>query len=247
MIQWRATCDLCTLWQRFGRAARDFGIEAIALFLVEPMYFDETREEKAARKLTRDLKSRKKQNEHERRTITNLGKRKRNASVGQDLSPREAPIMPAPQAPSTAILHMRFISTTFATSSLTAVPIQTPPLETPDGDAGEDAVSEDDGPSTMANRAGESANENVEKDRQAIYAGLGSPVEEKKGQKRKKKDGTELEPAMDDMINAGSESVGRTFKCFRAPPALLFGNTDFGKLFHALRSYLLTLMLIRSF
>ncbi|KIM36196.1 hypothetical protein M413DRAFT_78603, partial [Hebeloma cylindrosporum] len=53
VIQWRATCDLCTLWQRFGRAARDFEIEAIALFLVEPMYFDETKEEKAARKAAR--------------------------------------------------------------------------------------------------------------------------------------------------------------------------------------------------
>ncbi|KAF8135272.1 P-loop containing nucleoside triphosphate hydrolase protein, partial [Mycena galopus ATCC 62051] len=50
VIQWRATCDMCTLWQRFGRGARDPKCEAIALFLVEPMYFDETKVEKAARK-----------------------------------------------------------------------------------------------------------------------------------------------------------------------------------------------------
>ncbi|KAJ7308703.1 hypothetical protein DFH08DRAFT_630396, partial [Mycena albidolilacea] len=39
-IQWRATCDMCTLWQHFGHSAQDPRCEAIALFLVEPMYFD---------------------------------------------------------------------------------------------------------------------------------------------------------------------------------------------------------------
>jgi hypothetical protein len=38
----------------------------------------------------------------------------------------------------------------------------------------------------------------------------------------KKKDGNELEPAMDDLINAGSGN-GR-FRCFRDPPTLYFGN-----------------------
>jgi ATP-dependent DNA helicase RecQ len=246
VIQWRATCDLCTLWQRFGRAARDFEIEAIALFLVEPMYFDETKEEKAARKLARDLKTQEKGKERKRGTTTNLGKRKRSNGVGQNLSSSgiTAPIIPtdnlnSPALPSVASdLRARFMTTTF-TPSLTASSTQDMPLnsgllatiELLHSDAEEDEPSEDDEPITTANGTLASA---YEKDRQAVYAGFGNSVGEKKTRKRKKKDGTELEPAMDDMINAGSESAGRTFKCFRAPPTLLFGNADFGEQFLSL-------------
>ncbi|KAJ7182545.1 hypothetical protein C8R43DRAFT_849396, partial [Mycena crocata] len=53
VIQWQASCDMCMLWQRFGRGARNPKCEAIALFLVEPMYFDQTKEEKAACKSKR--------------------------------------------------------------------------------------------------------------------------------------------------------------------------------------------------
>jgi hypothetical protein len=35
---------MCTLWQRFGQGARDPALTAIALFLVEPGYFDDIRE-----------------------------------------------------------------------------------------------------------------------------------------------------------------------------------------------------------
>jgi hypothetical protein len=48
IIQWRATCDMCTLWQRFSCAARDLKLTAKALFLVEPKHFDEVRAAKAA-------------------------------------------------------------------------------------------------------------------------------------------------------------------------------------------------------
>ncbi|CDO76692.1 hypothetical protein BN946_scf184975.g1 [Trametes cinnabarina] len=48
VIQWRPTCDLNTLWQRFGRAARDPSKEALAVLLVDAKYFDEEKE--AARK-----------------------------------------------------------------------------------------------------------------------------------------------------------------------------------------------------
>ena len=35
VVQWKATCDLCTLWQRFGRAARGADQEATAILFVE--------------------------------------------------------------------------------------------------------------------------------------------------------------------------------------------------------------------
>ncbi|KAF8214390.1 P-loop containing nucleoside triphosphate hydrolase protein, partial [Mycena galopus ATCC 62051] len=40
VIQWKSTCDMCTLWQRLGRAARALNLVAIGLFLVEPKRFD---------------------------------------------------------------------------------------------------------------------------------------------------------------------------------------------------------------
>ena len=35
VVQWKATCTLCTLWQRFGRGARGNGYRATAILLVE--------------------------------------------------------------------------------------------------------------------------------------------------------------------------------------------------------------------
>jgi hypothetical protein len=59
-----------------------------------------------------------------------------------------------------------------------------------------------------------------------IYAeGTGKQLVESKG--HKKKDGTELKPAMDDMINAGSGNTW--FKCFHQPPTLYFGNDKIGR------------------
>ena len=49
VIQWKATCDLCTLWQRFGRAARGAGQEATAILFVEKKDTDEERALKAVR------------------------------------------------------------------------------------------------------------------------------------------------------------------------------------------------------
>ncbi|KAI0038956.1 P-loop containing nucleoside triphosphate hydrolase protein, partial [Auriscalpium vulgare] len=50
VIQWRATCNLATLWQRFGRGARDLALTARALFLVEPKHFDDEKAKQVARK-----------------------------------------------------------------------------------------------------------------------------------------------------------------------------------------------------
>ncbi|OCH92649.1 hypothetical protein OBBRIDRAFT_703822, partial [Obba rivulosa] len=43
VVQWKMTCNLDALWQRFGRAARDLAMHAIAVLLVEARYFDETK------------------------------------------------------------------------------------------------------------------------------------------------------------------------------------------------------------
>lgn len=55
VIQWRATCDMCTLWQRFGRAARDLELDAIAILFVEPSRTDGNKEAKEVRKEKCDI------------------------------------------------------------------------------------------------------------------------------------------------------------------------------------------------
>ena len=46
VIQWKVTCDLCILWQRFGRAARDKSLQSTALLLVESKDCDRVEEKK---------------------------------------------------------------------------------------------------------------------------------------------------------------------------------------------------------
>lgn len=49
VIQWKATCDLCTLWQHFGRVAHGPGEVGTAIFLVEKKDTAEERVAKAGR------------------------------------------------------------------------------------------------------------------------------------------------------------------------------------------------------
>ncbi|KAG2743438.1 P-loop containing nucleoside triphosphate hydrolase protein, partial [Suillus brevipes Sb2] len=41
VIQWRATCNLSTLWQRWGRAARDKQLQGTAILFAEKEHFDD--------------------------------------------------------------------------------------------------------------------------------------------------------------------------------------------------------------
>ncbi|KAI0052949.1 P-loop containing nucleoside triphosphate hydrolase protein, partial [Auriscalpium vulgare] len=47
IIQWKATCNLATLWQRFGRGARNPLLTAKVLFLVEPKHFEDEKAKRA--------------------------------------------------------------------------------------------------------------------------------------------------------------------------------------------------------
>lgn len=40
VVQWKVTCDLSSLWQRFGRGGRGQDTQAVAILLVEKKYFD---------------------------------------------------------------------------------------------------------------------------------------------------------------------------------------------------------------
>jgi superfamily II DNA helicase RecQ len=49
VVQWKATCDMCTLWQQFGRGGRGSGETATAILLVEKKDTEEERQSKAER------------------------------------------------------------------------------------------------------------------------------------------------------------------------------------------------------
>ena len=53
VVQWRATCTVSTLWQRFGRAGRDRALDTTAILLAEKEFFDEEKEKKGARQQAR--------------------------------------------------------------------------------------------------------------------------------------------------------------------------------------------------
>jgi hypothetical protein len=55
---------MCTLWQRFGRAARDMALDAIAILFVESSRTDAKKEEKEARREKREVAKRKVNESH---------------------------------------------------------------------------------------------------------------------------------------------------------------------------------------
>ncbi|KAI0674174.1 P-loop containing nucleoside triphosphate hydrolase protein [Trametes maxima] len=75
VVQWKVTCDLDSLWQRFGRAARGPGREAVAVLLAEPKYFDEERA--AAEKRAEARAEKRKEGELKKATAAEQRKRKR--------------------------------------------------------------------------------------------------------------------------------------------------------------------------
>ncbi len=56
IIQWRTTCSMDTLQQRFGRGARSSSVEAYAILFAEAKYFDDERERLELARQERALK-----------------------------------------------------------------------------------------------------------------------------------------------------------------------------------------------
>ncbi|CDO74559.1 hypothetical protein BN946_scf184632.g16 [Trametes cinnabarina] len=80
VVQWKTTCDLDSLWQRFGRAARGPGTNAVAVLLAEPKFFDEERA--AAAKRAEKRAGKKREEELNRAVASEQAKRKRSETVG---------------------------------------------------------------------------------------------------------------------------------------------------------------------
>jgi superfamily II DNA/RNA helicase len=60
VVQWRLRCNICTLWQRIGRAARDQSLQGTGLIFVDKAHFDDVKEarehSKSLRKARKHIK-----------------------------------------------------------------------------------------------------------------------------------------------------------------------------------------------
>ena len=204
IIQWKATCDLCTLWQRFGRAVRDMRLEGKALFLVEPKYFDTTKKTRAdaAKERKRKAAQREAGNPHpaKRARTTKGSKPTKQAPEG----PVVQPILQEGQAEGSMADVEEESECTSAETNQAMSDTQT---RLPEGST---AIPDD------TSRAA------FEALRRVAYAEV--PKTERKRTKWKV---DEIEPALDDMINAASR---QDIRCFRLPVIVNFAQRKSGRL-----------------
>ena len=108
VVQWKATCDLCTLWQRFGRAARGADQEATAILFVEKKDTNEERVLKAGRAAQRLAKKNESVTGQKRKAGTQLtsGTSKRQ-TLGECTNHKEPTSHSAPENVPTELREQR--------------------------------------------------------------------------------------------------------------------------------------------
>ncbi|KAJ7254282.1 P-loop containing nucleoside triphosphate hydrolase protein [Mycena rebaudengoi] len=195
VIQWRSTCDMCSLWQRLGRAARALSLTAQGLFFVEPKRFDANIAKAEARALKRAEATKK------RKHLVD--------SPDQPAAKRVALVVPgAPDVPHPSPVTVVPMA---ATAAPDAADDTTDPNDIPD-------ASPD--PDSLPTRPTMSL-EDYRAERRAVYDAI--VVQEAVWKKQTKKKGADrVEPALDDFINAGTRQPG--MPCYREPAMIFFGN-----------------------
>ena len=200
IIQWRASCDLCTLWQHFGRAVRDLKLQGRVLFLVESKYFDATKKAKV------DAAAELKRKAVEREAGKGPPKKRARTSKGAHDTSKEATeegVMVIERwSNGDAVVHVPS-----ATDTETAPSTQTGPSNT-SSDVVSDVAQLDD-----------AARQLVEAERRTEYEKI-PKVERKRGIRKVE----EIEPALDDMINAKDHPV----RCSRWPLVVYFRQNKNG-------------------
>ena len=192
IIQWRASCDLCTLWQRFGRAVRDLKLQGRALFLVEPKYFDAAKRAKADAELKRKAAEREAGKAPPRkRSRTSKGACDSSKEVGEATNADD--VVDRPLAADTETASNTQSGPSNATSSIVS---SAPQLD-------------------------DAARQLLEAEQRAEYEKI--PKVERKRGVRKVED---IEPALDDMVNAKDHPV----RCSRWAAAVYFRQNKDGSL-----------------
>ncbi|KZV63589.1 P-loop containing nucleoside triphosphate hydrolase protein [Peniophora sp. CONT] len=207
VIQWRVTCNLSTLWQRFGRGARGHGRIAVAVLFAEASFFFDVQEE-AARK--REQRAEKRKRKGIAAAVGSESARKKQRvgtdSAGNPLS------APAPL-------------------------VQRPPEDNhdEDGDRSEaedkgenDEAHGDEGANPRPNMAASSIQSQADSDelnqkRIFEYDAESSSMILKTSKLNIKEKRKELEAAMDDFINPVTPRA--QFSCLRQPVDAFFGNS----------------------
>lgn len=198
VVQWRLTCDLNTLWQRFGRATRDPDLEAVAILFVEAKYFDEEREKK-----TRSQK-RKAEQQLERQK-----KKARTKSASQPSSSRESGHPQAVDVP------LQGSQDSGSGGEVGARPLD---CSVPQGSSQEQpaelTLEEASGVGHVGGKLAAIA---------TLRGEFAAAYTLKKTEKRRKKKAGEeevLSPELDTLVNAATRPV----KCYRAPVMAYYGN-----------------------
>ncbi|KAJ7078050.1 P-loop containing nucleoside triphosphate hydrolase protein [Mycena belliarum] len=199
VIQWRSTCDMCTLWQRIGRAARALRLTATGLFFVEPKRFDANIAKAEARAVKRSEASKKRklaaaEAEHPPK------KRAAIAAIANPDSPVVAVVTQVADAPEEGDDHV------------------SAEREGRVGAAGDDA--DDEAAPAVASVNGSSTE--YLNERRTVYEAVSHAAEPTWKKKSKKKGADCLEPALDDLINASTRQPEKP--CYRIPATIYFGN-----------------------
>lgn len=201
VVQWRLTCDLNTLWQRFGRAARDPSLDAIAILFVEAKYFDDEKEKK-----TRAQK---------RKAEQQLEKQRKKARTNSTVQPSHSGASGGPQ----------FLNTSLGISpggSMVEGRAEASGVDESQGSSQEQSGARDDAVVARAQARRLADVVALRAEFQAAYASTRSATRGKK----KVGQGEEVSPELDAFVNAAT----RSFKCYRAPIMAYYGNDRLGRL-----------------
>ncbi|PSR77788.1 hypothetical protein PHLCEN_2v7711 [Hermanssonia centrifuga] len=166
IVQYRVTCNLCSLWQRFGRGSRDRDLEATAILLAEAKHFDggcKKTEGKAA-----GIK-RKRQNGD-----TSAGSPNKRPTI----TPAAEPNMPT-----------RIFSSNSPNHAVSALGCLNHSIQGPDASDNEIEMAD-------------SELDEADEARQVLYSTAANIV------LKNKRKAAELEPAMEDYINAEGRGLG---------------------------------------
>ncbi|KAI0632073.1 P-loop containing nucleoside triphosphate hydrolase protein [Trametes polyzona] len=130
VMQWKMTCDLNTLCQRFGRAARGFGTQALAILFVEAKFFDDEkaaaavrsqkRHEADAQKAARKEATKRKRAETNTSTVgaplgdTVLGQKRTRLEAGASLAPDPSSSTPSAQSSAASLSEYESLRVLYA-------------------------------------------------------------------------------------------------------------------------------------
>ncbi|KAJ6600189.1 P-loop containing nucleoside triphosphate hydrolase protein, partial [Mycena sp. CBHHK59/15] len=231
VIQWRSTCDMCTLWQRLGRAARALELFATGLFLVELKRFDLNIAKAEAHAVKRADVS-KKRKETADAGEQSPAKRAAVTTAWEPNVPVPLPVIvpPPPVAPAADDLSERETNG-FSVPGDALVPstpivpaLEPPPTSHSPADNSRALCDPTASAAVGSNPApADTSCEDYKLKRRAIYNAVMLPTPQWKKQ-TKKKSADRRELALDDFINASTRQPSAA--CSHLPVTIYFGNDN---------------------